>query len=87
MIFLMHMIHYLFFDQVFRHLRTQSHIGRRHFHRLDQFFYNVYIPQVNHFHPGFEIVLKIQAYFVHDFREVLNYEIVLMLNHSFRYMK
>ena len=61
----MYMNHFLFLDQVFRHLRTQSHIGRRHFQRIDQFFYKaLYIPLVNHFYPGFEIMLKIQACFI-----------------------
>ena len=80
MIFLVHMIHSLFLYQVFRHLHI--HIGRRHFHRLDECFYKaVYILQVNHFYPGFEIVLKIQACFAHDFRSYLicqSYTIMLV---------
>ena len=68
MIFLVHMIHSLFPYQVFCHLRIHCHIGRKHSHWLDHFFYKaLYNPLVYHFYSEFEIVLKIQACFmVHE---------------------
>ena len=83
MIFLMCMIYFLFLYQVFRQLHIQCHIGRRNSHRLDDCFYKaVYILQVNPFYQGFEIVFKnFRAYLM------LNYDILLMENHSFWYGK